>query len=166
MTFNWYILFVAALIPMIMGFIWYNPKVLGSAWIKAAGMDEEKMKGANMALVFGLAYVLSVLLALGLTPIVIHQLGIFSLLSGDPDLMKPGSESNNVFVGLMQKYGTNFRSFKHGALHGTIATILIVLPIFGTNALFERKSFKYVAINIGYWIITMALMGGTICAFL
>jgi hypothetical protein len=31
--------------------------------------------------------------------------------------------------------------------------------------LFERKGFRYIAINGGYWIISMALMGGIICAF-
>jgi hypothetical protein len=41
--------------------------------------------------------------------------------------------------------------------------LLIVLPIMGTNALFERKSFKYVLINVGYWTISLALMGGILC---
>jgi len=38
---NWYIIFVAALVPMVMGFVWYNPKVLGTLWMSAAGMSEE-----------------------------------------------------------------------------------------------------------------------------
>ncbi len=165
MTFHWYILFVAALIPMVIGFIWYNPKVFGTAWMKASEMTPEKAKGANMGLVFGLAYLLSVFLSLALTTITIHQMAFFSIMSNDPNLMTPGSEGNTAFMGLMEKYGNNFRTFKHGALHGTIAAILIALPILGTNALFERKSFKYVAINVGYWMLTMALMGGLICAY-
>ena len=47
----------------------------------------------------------------------------------------------------MADYGDAFRTFKHGALHGTIAGIFIALPIIGTNALFERKSAKYIFIN-------------------
>jgi hypothetical protein len=43
--------------------------------------------------------------------------------------------------------------------------LLLVLPVMGTNALFEGKGFKYIAINCGYWTITLALMGGIICAF-
>ncbi|HRN41812.1 MAG TPA: DUF1761 family protein [Vicingus sp.] len=31
--------------------------------------------------------------------------------------------------------------------------------------MFERKGFKYIAINSGYWIITLGLMGGVICQF-
>jgi Protein of unknown function (DUF1761) len=65
----------------------------------------------------------------------------------------------------MAAYGNEFRSFKHGALHGTIAGFMVALPIIGTGAMFEKKGFKYIAINAGYWIVTMALMGGVICAF-
>jgi len=43
-----------------------------------------------------------------------------------------------------------------------MAGILFALPILATNAMFERKSFKYIAINAGYWIITIGLMGGVI----
>ena len=36
---------------------------------------------------------------------------------------------------------------------------------FATNALFEMKSAKYVLINVGYWILTFALMGGLLNAW-
>jgi hypothetical protein len=42
---------------------------------------------------------------------------------------------------------------------------MLVLPILSINAMFERKGFKYIAINAGYWIITLGLMGGIICGF-
>ena len=42
---------------------------------------------------------------------------------------------------------------------------LVAMPVLSTNALFEQKSFKYVMINAGYWIVTMALMGGLINAW-
>jgi hypothetical protein len=65
----------------------------------------------------------------------------------------------------MSKYGSNFRTFKHGALHGFITSLFIILPAIGTSALFEQKSWKYVAVHVGYWAICMALMGGVICAY-
>jgi hypothetical protein len=34
-----------------------------------------------------------------------------------------------------------------------------------TNALFERKGWKYIWINTGYWVITVSIMGGILCAF-
>jgi hypothetical protein len=155
---------IAALVPMLTGFIWYHKKVFGSAWMKAAGMDEEKMKGANMALIFGLAYLLSFFLAFAMQFIVIHQSHVYSVVMGDASLNDASSELSIMLKNFMEKYGNNFRTFKHGTLHGTIAGITVALPILGTNALFERKSFKYVAINAGYWILTMALMGGVVCA--
>lgn len=165
MNINIFALAGAALIPMIMGFIWYNPKVVGNAWMAEAGVTEEKMKGANMPLIFGLSYLFSFFLAFGLYFVVIHQAHIMSILIDEPGMKDAGSEISIYFTDFMSKYGNNFRTFKHGALHGTIAGFVIALPIIAVNAMFERKSVKYILINWGYWTICMALMGGVICQF-
>lgn len=162
---NILIVLAAAVIPMIIGFIWYNPKVFGTAWMKASDMTEEKAKGANMAVVFGLTFVFSFLLAFILQTLVIHQFSLLGVLANEPGIFDPTSENGKWLVDFMAKHGNNFRTFKHGALHGTMAGLLIALPIIGTNALFERRGFKYIAINVGYWTICLALMGGTLCAF-
>lgn len=40
------ILLLAALVPLAVGNIWYNPKIgFGKAWLKASDMTEEKAKG-------------------------------------------------------------------------------------------------------------------------
>jgi hypothetical protein len=57
-----------------------------------------------------------------------------------------------------------FDSFKHGAVHGLILAIMAAMPIMVTNGLFEQKSFKNMLINIGYWTITLVLMGGVLDA--
>lgn len=165
MNINFLIIFLAALIPMAVGFIWYNPKVLGTAWMNASGMTEEKAKGANMAVIFGLAFLFSFMMAMAEQFMVIHQYHIYSIFANDAGFRDPNSEVSLFINDFMNKYGTNFRTFKHGAFHGIIAGIMFVLPIIGTNALFERKGFKYIAINTGYWIICLAIMGGVICAF-
>ena len=56
---NFLVAALAALVPLVMGFIWYNPKTFGNPWMKAAEVTEEKMKGANMPLMFGLTYLIS-----------------------------------------------------------------------------------------------------------
>lgn len=162
---NFIVLLLAALIPLITGFIWYNSKTFGNAWMKAADMTPEKAKGANMALVFGLTYLFSFLLSFALSPIVIHQYSIFSTVMGDPDLNDATSQLSTWLKEFYDKYGKNYRTFKHGALHGTMSGIFFALPILAVNAMFERKSAKYIAINAGYWTVTLALMGGVICAF-
>ena len=167
---NWYILFVAALVPMVIGFIWYNPKVFGTAWMKVASMTEEKIKSGNMPLIFGLSYLLSVLLSFALAGIVIHQLSLFSLFNHYPEfadqMAKQSGERFEQFVALNQQFEGMFRDWKHGLLHGIFAGITFALPVLATNSMFERKGFKYVAVNGGYWIITLGVMGAIICQFL
>ncbi len=57
MEINFLALLAAAVSALIIGAIWYNPKVFGTAWMKAADMTEEKMQGANMAKIFILAFI-------------------------------------------------------------------------------------------------------------
>ena len=154
---------VAALMPLVMGFIWYGPMLFKKAWMKEVGFNDDSMKGVNMALIFGLSYVLSFLMAFILQTVVIHQFGAQSVLFGEPGFAESTGEAFTYFQDFMATYGDRFRTFGHGALHGAMVGLLIALPIMGTNAMFERKSFKYVMINAGYWTITLALMGGILC---
>ncbi|MEL0455308.1 DUF1761 domain-containing protein [Flavobacteriaceae bacterium SZ-1-7] len=149
---------VAAISAMVVGFIWYNPKTFGNAWMEASGMTEEKIKGGNMAKIFIMAFIFAFLLASTLPALVIHQMGVVSLAQGELGMLP----SYDAFL---SDYGDAFRTFKHGALHGVLAGIFIALPILGTNALFERKSAKYIFINAGYWIVTLGIMGAIICGW-
>jgi hypothetical protein len=150
---------VAAVSALFVGFIWYNPKVFGKVWMEAAGMTDEQIKGGNMLKFFGVALIFAFLLATALPGIVIHQMGVYSLIGGDPSVALPSYEA------LMADYGDAFRTFKHGALHGVLTGVFIALPIIGTNALFERKNAKYILINSGYWIVTLGVMGAIICGW-
>ncbi len=158
MEMNFLILAAAALIPMVMGFIWYNPKILGTAWMKETGMTEEKAKTANMPLILGLSYLFSFFLAVVLQNIVIHQWSVFSLVGGDAEAMLTG-----VPAAMMAEYGEVFRTFGHGAFHGTFVGIFFSFPVLATNGMFEQRSWKLILINSAYWAICFALMGGVIC---
>lgn len=159
---NFLFIALAALIPMIMGFLWYGPLLFQNAWMKQLGFTEESLKGGNMAVIFILSYVFSFMLAFFLQFITVHQTGIYSSLleSGSTELT---GDALAQFKELMSTYGDNYRSFKHGALHGVLAGVFVVLPVLATQAMFERKTAKYVLINAGYWILTIALMGGVVC---
>jgi len=160
MEFNILAILVAAISALLVGFVWYNPKVFGNAWMEASGMTEEKIKVGNMGKIFALALIFAFLLAFSLQFLVIHQTGAYSMIGGEVnDTTLPS------FQAFMDDYGNAFRTFKHGVLHGVISGVFIALPILGTNALFERKNAKYIFINSGYWIVTLALMGGIICAW-
>ncbi len=165
MHINWLIILLTALVPMLTGFIWYHPKFMGNAWMLSAGLTEEKIKGGNMGMIFGLSFLFSVMLAMAMMGMVIHQNHIYSILIDEPGFADPNSEVGLYISAFMEKYGNNFRTFKHGALHGFLGGLFIAFPILATNAMFERKGWKYIWINTGYWVITLALMGGIICAY-
>lgn len=159
MHINFIAVLLAALVPMVMGFIWYNPKVMGKAWMEASGMTEEKAKGANMPLIFGLSFVFAFIMAFGMQFMVIHQFHVNSLFFKLP-IDDPNTSEGALYKQVMDLLGTSWRTFKHGSLHGVIGGIFIVLPVLATNAMFERKGAKYIMINVFYWLITMGIMGG------
>jgi hypothetical protein len=66
----------------------------------------------------------------------------------------------------MADYGMTFRTFKHGALHGFITGMLFLFPVLAINALFERKSWKYIIINSAYWLLCVTIMGGIVCGWI
>lgn len=149
---------VAAVAALVIGAVWYNPKIgFGKIWLRESGMTEEKMKSGNMAIIFGLSLVFAAMLAVLLMQFTNHQWGALGMIGGDPDV------AGESFKAFMSEYGSAFRSFKHGALHGTIFGVAGALPIIGTIALFERKSGKYIFVNAGYWIVTLAVMGALLC---
>ncbi|MFC3811642.1 DUF1761 domain-containing protein [Lacihabitans lacunae] len=160
-------LIAAAFVNFIVGFLWYNPKTFGNVWMQEAGITEESMKGANMAKIFGFAFLFAVMLSSTVFPMVIHQMHLYSIcnhqLMGTDEAAKTMAEAD--IAAFMEKYGNEFRTFKHGAFHGLLFALFIVLPVIGTNGLFERKSWKYIFINVGYWAVSLTLMGGIICAW-
>jgi hypothetical protein len=162
MEMNFIVLFLAALVPMVIGFIWYGP-LFGNAWMAQMGFTKESLEGTNMVKTLIISYILSLLVAFALVQMVIHQMGAFSTLAGDPGFNEQTGEAFAYFQDFATKYGDRFRTFKHGAFHGVLYGVFLIVPILGTIALFEKKSFKYVAINAGYWIVTLAIMGGIIC---
>lgn len=155
---NFPVILGAALIPTVIGFIWYHPKVLGTAWMNASGVTEDMIKASNMPLIFGVSLVLSVMLSAQVNMLVVHQGHIASLFVGHES-----PEAAAYVENFMAQYGTLHRTWSHGIVHGIIAGLFFVVPVLGTNALFERKGFKYIAVNSGYWIITLAIMGAVIC---
>ncbi|MGL2963132.1 DUF1761 domain-containing protein [Flavobacterium sp. RSB2_4_14] len=157
MNINFLAILLAALSTLVVGFVWYNPKVFGNIWMKEAGLNEEQLKDFNMLKMFGLSIVYAFFIAIILQFLVIHQYGALGMIGGDITKAKPSYDA------FMADYGTAFRTLKHGALHGFIAGLLMILPVIGTNALYERKSFKYVLVTAGFWIVCFTIMGGIIC---
>lgn len=156
---------LAALVPLVLGFIWYNPKVFGSIWMKEIGVDLETIQNQkpNMLKLLLSALIFAFMIAFMLNPMVIHQMSVGSLLEGMPEAK--GAKIELLVNGKSIAYKDLFRTFKHGALHGLLCGVFFAWPIIGTQALFENRSKKYIAIHSVYWMISMMLMGGIICAW-
>ena len=150
-------LLLSAFSSLIVGFIWYNPKVFGKIWLRESGISEEKIKGGNMLLTMLMAFIYAFFISFVLQFLVIHQTGALGMVGGNADKALPS------YSAFLADYGTAFRTFKHGALHGFMTGLFFCLPVIGVGALFERRSWKYTLIAGGYWVVTGTIMGGIIC---
>lgn len=161
MPFNPIAVLVAALATLLVGFVWYNPKVFGTVWMRESGMTEEKAKQGNMLKIFGFTILFSLMISFAVPSLVIHQMGALAMVGGPNEVGK----ALPSYAAFLADYGNEFRTFKHGALHGFISGLFIAFPIIGINAMFDQKSWKLIFITSGYWIVTLTIMGAIICGW-
>lgn len=128
---NWLSLLLSTLVPMVLGMIYYHKALFGKVWMSSFGLDEEKLKGGNMAVMMAGALVMAFLIS-------------FFLLQWNNGLSQEGE----------------FDSFKHGAFHGVLLSLFVVIPISISGALFEHRSIKGTLVNGLYWLISLVIMSG------
>ena len=151
------IILASAFIPFCLGYIWFHPKTFGGeTWAKIAKLTPEDSGPAKPLLLFS-SLILNAFAAFGLYLLTVHASGVFSLMGGEVELMKTGTASD-----FLAEHGQNFLTFKHGLFHGIPAAFFFALPAYGYVTIFEKKSAKYLLVNMGYWIIALSLMGGVI----
>jgi hypothetical protein len=66
MTINWFAVLAATIAAFVLGGLWYSPLLFGKAWQRAAGVSDEALKNASMPLIFGLAFVFTLVMAANL----------------------------------------------------------------------------------------------------
>ena len=132
---NWLSIVISSLIPIIIGFIYYHKNLFGKAWMSSLNITEEDLKKGNKALILGLSIVMSFLLS------------IFLINFNN----STGQEAE-------------FDNFAHGAWHGFFVAFVVGMPILFISGLFELKKIKNLIINVIYWMITLAIMGGILDA--
>jgi hypothetical protein len=57
--YNIWAVLTAAVASFVLGGLWYSPMLFGKAWQRQTGLSDDQLKNGNMALIFGLAFVLS-----------------------------------------------------------------------------------------------------------
>lgn len=165
MEINYFITLATGLIPMIVGFVWYHENVFGKRWRTEMGLSIEDLSKGNMLLIMGLSYVFACMLSAVMISFTVHQTHMTSLFIMHEDFATAGSEIKNFHDSFMDKYSGYHRTFGHGAAHGLFAGIFIAFPIIAIKSLFERRSWKFIFINAGYWLIVLTLMCGALCQF-
>lgn len=63
---NYLAVLVAALASFVLGMMWYSPLLFYKSWQKELGFSDEDLEGANMFLIFGTAFLLMLLMSLGI----------------------------------------------------------------------------------------------------
>ena len=164
--FNFWLLPIAALVPLVIGSVWYHPSVFGKIWMRTAEISEERAQSGNMLKIFGLTYLFSLFGAYILMMVTVHQSAIFQLFFMDPAMNDTSSEYSQYVANFMEIYGDRHRSFGHGVIHGAELALMLGLVMIGIPSLFERRPFKYTLVHVGYWVVCFALMGGILCAYL
>lgn len=61
---NLFAVALCAVISLVIGGIWYSPALFAKAWQGAAGVSDDQLTGGNMAVIFGLTFVLSFIAAM------------------------------------------------------------------------------------------------------
>ncbi len=137
MTIHWLAQGSAAVSALVIGFIWYG-LLFKNTWMKASGLTLAKIKnGIHPAILYGLVLVLAFIMTKGLY----HHI-----------------------ISIHAKFGsTTEYPFWHGVSHGLSDSFFYGgISVLIINALFDQRNWKYILINMGYWIITFAVMGGLI----
>ena len=131
MHINHFAVLSAALAAFVIGGVWYSPILFHKAWMNASGLNERDLRQGGMGKIFGLSFLLSLIMA--------YNLAAF-LAAPDTTML-------------------------WGATAGALAGIGWVALSIGVLGLFERRSWKYVLINGGYFATTFIAMGAIIGAW-
>ncbi len=156
---NIYAILISGLVPLIVGFLWYNNSFgFGKLWLKESGTIITQQDDKRMPLTIGLTLLFGMMVSLSMGMLVIHQAHLDSIIAlpDATDAMKADIKM------IHDKYDNLFRTFKHGAFHGFMWAIFLGLPFIGISGLYEKKSFKYIMIHLGYWTTCLTIMGGII----
>ena len=120
---------VAALLGFVVGGLWYSSLLLGNQWMKVAGVTEEQINGGNKAKIFGITFVALLIMSYCL----------------------------EMFIGPSTASAAN--AWAMGAFYGFLTGFGWIFFAFVVVGVFELRSWAYMFINGGYWVVTMTLMG-------
>lgn len=130
----------AAIAGFFVGGAWYSPMLMGKVWMTAAGVSKETLAEGDKRKIYGAALVALLIMS--------YCLAAF--------IASPGAQLVSAEF---------FNSSQQGAFYGMLAGLGWISCAFVVVGLFEHRPWQYMAVNGGYWIVTMTVMGGIIGAW-
>lgn len=132
---NWLSMILATLTPMVIGFIYYQKHLFGKIWSATISMPKGERVKLSLAWNFSISFIVCFLLS-------------FFLL-----IYCNGAGQEGIYD-----------TFQHGAWHGLILSVLVIIPISITGVLYNERSWTNMLVNAGYWLLSLPLMGGILDA--
>ncbi len=127
---------VCGIVSMVLGMIWYNPKVFGNVWMMASGINMTNPPERPASSGRAGSYIINFIGALVMAYVMAH------------------------FVYLMPAVG-----FAEGVKLGFWAWLGFVAVSMLGMVLWEGKPWKYYSIVAGYQLVNMALIAGILAAW-
>lgn len=123
---------IAGFASVVIGFIWYHPKVFGAAWMRLSGITPEMAEAGKrkMPLMAFIAFLASSFMAWTLGELGL-RLGVYDWIGAVFDL------AIWIWLGF-------------------------AVPLMLGMVLWEGRSFKLYLIHIGYWLVAIAVMSAII----
>lgn len=119
---NWLAVLLCGVSSMILGGIWYSPLMFGRAWQRGAGLSGEQLAGSNMAAIFGLAFLLSLIAAAVFALFLGRDMGLWPSVAA-------GAAAGAFWVAA--SFGINYlferRSVSHWLINGGYHTVQFTL---------------------------------------
>ena len=135
---NYLAILVAGVASMGVGFLWYGPMLFGKPWMKLMGYTAESMEKAKKEM--GKTYAMSFVVTLVMAYVLSHVMTL----------------SQNFF---------HYGRLETGLMTAFWMWLGFVMPVQATDVLFGGKRKKLVAINTGYQLASLLVMGIVISLF-
>jgi len=128
---------IAAIIPMVLGALWYSPLLFAKKWMALMGKTEEELKaGFNPVKTYGISFITCLIMA--------YILGHFVIYATS---------------------ATHEAGFGAGMQTGFWAWLGFVVTTGSATVLYEGRKSGLFWINAGYYLVCLLLMGGVLASW-
>ncbi len=132
---NYFAVLLAAIVSMVVGFLWYSPFLLGKPWMKEMGYTPDSIKKAQKEM--GKLYALSFIVALITAYVLSHVMTLSMNFFQTSELSTALNTAFWMWLGF-------------------------VMPVQVTNTIFSDKNWKLFGINTGHQLTSLVVMAITI----